>query len=168
MVKLVEPHKRYEKEYRTFYEEWILSSEKIVPWTAAENPAAFDAFVNWLNHQEEETEMVPHSTFWLVEESGKITGAVNIRHSLNESLKIRGGHIGYGVLPSERRKGYATKMLSLALEKAGELGIKEVLVTCDADNKASQKTILRNGGILHSEEEINGVWIKRFWIQLQS
>ena len=60
---------------------------------------------------------VPDSTYWLVTDENKIVGAVNIRHSLTEHLFNAGGHIGYGIRPSERRKGYATKLLALSLEK---------------------------------------------------
>ena len=65
--------------------------------------------------------------------------AVNIRHSLTEHLFNAGGHIGYGIRPSERRKGYATKLLALSLEKAKELNITKALVVCDEVNTASEK-----------------------------
>jgi predicted acetyltransferase len=72
---------------------------------------------------------------------------------------------GYGIRPSERQKGYATKLLKLSLEKAKELGINKVLVVCDANNIASEKTILNNNGI-RDEDYIkeDGVVIKRYWI----
>lgn len=60
---------------------------------------------------------VPDSTYWLVTDHNRIIGAVNIHHSLTEHLFNAGGHIGYGIRPSERRKGYATKLLALSLEK---------------------------------------------------
>ncbi len=82
---------------------------------------------------------VPDSTYWLVTDENKILGAVNIRHSLTEHLFNAGGHIGYGIRPSERRKGYATKLLALSLEKTKELDITKVLVVCDAVNTASEK-----------------------------
>jgi predicted acetyltransferase len=78
-----------------------------------------------------------------------------------------GGHIGYGIRPSERRKGYATKLLALSLDKTKELGIQNVLVVCDEGNVASEKTILNNGGIPDtSYVEEDGNVVKRFWIQL--
>lgn len=95
-------------------------------------------------------------------------GAVNIRHYLNESLYKSGGHIGDGIRPSERRKGYATAMIDLALEKCKELGINKVLMTCDKTNIGSAKSIINNGGVLESEFEEDGVVEQRYWITLVS
>lgn len=78
-----------------------------------------------------------------------------------------GGHIGYGVRPSERRKGYASKMLRMALDKCKAMGIDQVLITCNKDNAASVKTIIANGGIYENElAEDNGNVVKRYWIEL--
>ena len=96
-----------------------------------------------------------------------IIGSIAIRNYLNESLLKTGGHIGYGIRPSERRKGYGTKMLALALEKCRELGFDKVLVTCDKDNTASAKTALRGGGVLENEiTEEDGNIVQRYWITL--
>ena len=94
---------------------------------------------------------VPDSTFWLINQDKRILGVVNIRHQLTEFLLNSGGHIGYGIRPSERRKGFATKLLSLSLEKAKELGIRKALVVCNEDNTGSFKTIINNGGIPDSD-----------------
>src|SRR5699024_69328 len=97
----------------------------------------------------------------------RIIGAVNIRHQLTEVLFNSGGHIGYGIRPTERRKGYATKLLSLSLEKAQELGIKKVLVVCDKTNLGSLKVIRNNNGIVASDfVEDDGNIVQRFWIEL--
>lgn len=86
---------------------------------------------------------------------------------LTQKLLECGGHIGYGIRPSERRQGYATKLLALALEKAKELGLKSVLVVCDEVNVASEKTILKNGGKPDTNYvEEDGNVVKRFWIHL--
>jgi len=99
----------------------------------------------------------------------KIVGTIAIRHTLNETLLNTGGHIGYGVRPSERRKGYAAKMLSLALEKCRKLGIEKVLVTCDKNNIGSAKTIIKNGGVMENEfVEENGNITQRYWINLKN
>lgn len=93
-------------------------------------------------------------------------GAVNIRHYLNDALRKTGGHIGDGIRPSERRKGYATAMIALALEECKRLGIRKVLMCCDKENIGSAKSIVKNGGILENEVEAEGHIEQRYWIQL--
>ena len=105
--------------------------------------------------------------FLLDEERDRLLGAVNIRHYLNESLLREGGHIGDGIRPSERNKGYGTELVRLALEECRKLGINRVLMTCDKDNIASARTIVKNGGVLenefvNSDREIE----QRYWIAL--
>ena len=94
-------------------------------------------------------------------------GAVNIRHYLNDKLLETGGHIGDGIRPGERRKGYATAMIGLALEECRKLGIDRVLICCDKDNIGSAKSIQRNGGVLENEVEEDGNIVQRYWIELQ-
>ncbi len=97
----------------------------------------------------------------------RIVGTVQIRHELNDFLFNAGGNIGYGVRPSERRKGYATKMLLFALKKCSDLGIDNVLVTCDKGNIASERTIIKCGGVFENEiVEENGNVILRYWIKI--
>lgn len=109
---------------------------------------------------------VPMTTFWLVREDNKILGESRLRHSLTPSLEKEGGHIGYNIRPSERRKRYGTLILALTLEKTFEKGITRVLVTCDNDNIASAKIIQKNGGILENEtiSDRSGKMISRYWI----
>lgn len=95
-----------------------------------------------------------------------LVGAVNIRHYLNDELLKTGGHIGDGIRPGERRKGYATAMIALALEECRKLGIKRVLMTCDKNNIGSAKSIINNGGVLENEIEEDGHVEQRYWIQL--
>ena len=95
-----------------------------------------------------------------------MVGAVNIRHYLNEALLKNGGHIGDGVIPSERRKGIATKMIGLALQECRRLGIEKVLMVCSKDNIGSAKSIINNGGVLENEIEIDGNTEQRYWIKL--
>lgn len=111
--------------------------------------------------------LVPDSTFFCLDEERDImVGAVNIRHYLNDYLLAHGGHIGDGIRPSERRKGYATKMIGLALEECRKLGITRVLLVCDKDNIGSAKSIVKNGGILENEVEQDGMVEQRYWIEL--
>ena len=98
---------------------------------------------------------VPATTYFLVKASNnQIIGMVNIRHYLNDFLKVHGyGHIGYCIRPTQRRKGYATKMLGMALEECRKLKINNVHVGCDKDNMGSKRTIEKNGGNLYRELE---------------
>lgn len=97
----------------------------------------------------------------------KIVGNIQIRHRLNEKLLKYGGHIGDGVRPSERRKGYATKQIALALQKCKELGIGRVLMDCNKSNIGSAKSIINNGGVLDSEVIIDGEVVQNYWISLK-
>lgn len=95
---------------------------------------------------------VPALTYFYVrEEDDRIVGMINIRLALNDFLRNEGGHIGYAVRPTERRKHYATDMLSAALKVCERIGIKEVLVSCDKDNIASAGVIKNCGGVLKHE-----------------
>ena len=88
-------------------------------------------------------------TFLLIRESdNKIVASTNVRWNLNEEMLRFGGHIGYGVRPEERRKGYGKLNLYLALKEAKKLGLDKVMVDCSVDNIGSNKTILALGGIL--------------------
>ena len=110
-------------------------------------------------------EWVTYSIYFAME-NDKIVGTIAIRHYLNEGLLNIGGHIGYGIRPSERRKGYGAQMLALALEKCRELGIDRALVTCDKDNVASAKTAMRNGGVMENEVvEEDGNIVQRYWFK---
>lgn len=90
---------------------------------------------------------VPETVFWLTDGS-KFIGRTSIRHKLNKHLRLIGGHIGYEIRPSERKKGYGKKILEMALIKAQKLGINKSLVTCDETNVASRKIIEHCGGVL--------------------
>ncbi|NIK79462.1 putative acetyltransferase [Paenibacillus castaneae] len=168
-VSLIKPTIALQDSYLLFYKEWVESGENMVPWVISKDPSDFEAMVQFLLHNEKGENLpegwVPDSTFWLVAEDQKIIGAVNIRYRLTEHLLQSGGHIGYGIRPSERQKGYATKLLALALEEARRLGIQRALVVCDEHNEASARTIVRNGGVPDSSYiEENGNVIKRYWI----
>lgn len=98
----------------------------------------------------------------------KIVGRLAIRHSLNDFLLKVGGHIGYGIVPQFRRRGYAKTMLKLALPISKELGVGKVLVTCDDNNVGSIKTIEANGGVLENKVFIaeDKPLKRRYWIDL--
>ncbi|KMQ08925.1 GCN5 family acetyltransferase [Bacillus cereus] len=170
-VSLLTPTTDLQDEYLDFYNEWKDSGETMIPWVISKDPSNFPAMVQELldahNGVNLPQSWVPDSTYWLVTDNNRIVGAVNIRHSLTELLFNAGGHIGYGIRPSERRKGYATKLLELSLEKTKKLNITRALVVCDEVNTASEKTILHNGGVRDDDFiEEDGNVVRRFWIEL--
>jgi len=109
------------------------------------------------------------ATFLVAEIDGQIVGRVSIRHALNEYLERRGGHIGYGVRPDFRGRGYASAILLRALGFIGTLGIEKVLVTCDDANAASARVIEKCGGTLENIiEQDDGEKLRRYWIDIKS
>ncbi len=95
---------------------------------------------------------VPDLTYFYVRESDdRIIGMINIRLALNDFLRKEGGHIGYAVRPTERRKGFGTDMLAEGIKVCERIGIHEVLVSCDKENIASSGVIKNCGGVLKDE-----------------
>lgn len=102
----------------------------------------------------------------VAEVGGQMVGRVSIRHHLNPSLRLVGGHIGYSVRPRFRRNGFAGEILDLALIEARNVGICEALLTCDADNLASRRVIESHGAVpevLNSQDALTKSKL-RYWI----
>ncbi len=106
------------------------------------------------------------ATFYFGFVEGKIVGRLSFRWELNDFLLKVGGHIGYAVIPSEQRKGYASEMLAQALLIARQKGMKKILLTCDEGNLGSMKTIERNKGVLEDIYSGPGASVpkRRYWI----
>ncbi|SDS22338.1 GNAT family N-acetyltransferase [Actinoplanes derwentensis] len=102
---------------------------------------------------------------WIVE-GDRYLGAIALRHELNDFLLDAGGHIGYGIRPSERKRGLATWALAEVLPLARELGLDRVLITCDDDNPASARVIERHGGVLEDVRDTTLGIVRRYWITL--
>ncbi|WP_433222608.1 GNAT family N-acetyltransferase [Dactylosporangium sp. CS-047395] len=130
--------------------------------------AGFAAYVSDLRAQAVEDSprkegLVPSTTLWFVE-GAEYLGRLAIRHRLTPYLLEEGGHIGYDVRPSARRRGYATAMLRAALPLARGLGIESALLTCDVTNDASRRVIEANGGVLEDRRADKF----RFWVPTKS
>lgn len=172
-LKLIKLTKKYEKQLCEMIDEWKadqqLNHTNRSPWAIFKHDChAFDFYLEHLELKEAAGDLVPNSVFFLLdEERDRLLGAVDIRHSLNDSLLREGGHIGDGIRPSERRKGYATKMIGLALAECKKLGIDRVLISCTKDNIGSARSIIKNGGILENEfVNADGHVVQRYWISI--
>ena len=173
-LKLIRLTPEYETKLGEMIDEWKEDQQRN---NTNRSPAAifnvdyhdFPAYLESVGEQKGDEKFVPASTFFLLdEENDRLLGACNIRHYLNDSLLQHGGHIGDGIRPSERRKGYATAMIGLAKEECRKLGIKRILMTCDKTNIGSAKSIINNGGVLENEvENPDGTLEQRYWIELE-
>ena len=169
-IRLVKLSNEYKKHLTEMMDEWTATNERIVPFAIRKNDYHdFEYYLEHLEIKEEVDGKVPDSTFFCLDVDRDIfVGAVNVRHYLTEEMLINAGHIGDGIRPSERRKGYAKEMLEMALPYCKEIGIDKVLITCIDTNIGSEKTILANGGVYESMiyEPERDVYLKRFWIIL--
>lgn len=171
-IELINPHPGLKSQYLNMIWEWKESGEELIPWSLNLDSRDFNLFLKSLNDYSQGRGLpegfVPCTVLWLVSrDEDRVLGAIDIRHELNAYLSFRGGHIGYGIRPGERNKGYAGRMLSLALDYCKRMGLKRVLVTCLKSNIGSAKTIIKNGGILDSEDRDMGQLFQRYWINIK-
>lgn len=167
MLKLVKMEEKYIPQLQEMMDEWTNADENIIPWSIRKcDYHDINNYISSLEIKEPDGKYVPDSTFFCLDTDRDIfIGAVNIRHYLNDKLILSGGHIGDGIRPSERGKGYGTKMVALAIEECEKLGIKDILMCCDKSNIASARTIIKNGGILENEIVDDGTLLQRYWIK---
>lgn len=167
------PNESYLDQIAAYRQEFLdagSSMDGTGPLRRSEDPAAWLDFV--LKNMKPETtpeNLVPATQLLFIRrEDNALVGMLQIRHYFNDYLSKFGGHIGYSIRPSERRKGYAKEMLRQALPLCREVGLDRVLITCIDGNLGSEKTILANGGVYEStvHEPDRNIDLKRFWIQL--
>ena len=170
-IKLIKPTVELKTEFLAMVEEHIAAGDHRV-WQYDQAVENFEKYVqdrlDWKEGKSLPEGWIPASEFWLVRGKDKLLGTSSLRHKLTKHLRNIGGHIGYNIRPSERQKGYGTLILKLTLQKARELGLRRVLITCDEDNTASIKIIEKNGGKF--ENTYNSKELKqpkrRYWIEL--
>jgi predicted acetyltransferase len=174
-ITLTVPNKNHQNEAIKFIQEFLEYNSSL------SGTSGLHQFVNnydgWLTKLKNElnkceSDDVPRTTYFAIRKNdNRIIGITNIRHKLNDWYLMKSGHIGYAVRPTERQKGYGTKILFLGLKRCKELGIKKVLAVCYKENTGSAKTIINNNGILENEinddeiDNISGIK-QRYWINI--
>lgn len=134
-----------------------------------ESVAGFAAWVARLQHEADESRPPPegrvHCSYWWVTEGRTVLGAIALRHELNDFLLEAGGHIGYGIRPSARRRGLAGWALGQVLQRAWDRGLDRVLITCEPDNEASSRTIEGWDGVLEDVRDTAAGRVRRYWVE---
>lgn len=170
-VELVAPSAAYEKSYMSFLKEIRENEETPIPFVLKYNADDIHSMIKRCENDARGIDIpdgfVPHTTYWLAKDGRDVIGVSNLRHRLTAGLEQEGGHIGIGVRPSERGKGYGSLLLKKTLVRTRAMGIRQVLMTCHRSNIPSIRTILKSGGILESEDAgPDGTIIQRYWINL--
>jgi len=161
-------------QYKSAYLHALKETEGEIGETKLNRPVTNQSFEEFVTMWSDQTKainlkagMVPATMYWFIDQE-EFIGRVHIRHTLNDFLFKYGGHIGYYIKPTKRRMGYGRRILHLALIKAKNMGLTDVLITCDETNTGSQRIIESCGGVLENvvEQENGKPLKKRFWIAL--
>jgi predicted acetyltransferase len=183
-LRLVAPDPSYQRSYlealeelaaegNSHYLDLVLPAEPGFPGATftlqtLADPVTFEEFCDYTSALAEPGTVRPAgwvatTHLWMIaDDSGEdeVVGRISLRHALTPWLLEVGGHIGYAVRPSARRRGHATAALAQMLDVAAAHGIDPALVTCDDDNVGSRKVIEANGGEL---EDVRNTKM-RFWV----
>lgn len=168
MLDFVLPTERNRDDVLAFYDEIERSDSECIGISNYKN---FDLWLTEIQNRHTGKNLPDgyvRENFYLCYEGDCLVGMFSLKFELTEFLLNYGGHIGYSTRPSDCNRGLATQMLKQGLELAKRFGFDRVLCVCDSDKCASEKVIIKNGGVIENElydpdENIN---VKRFWIKL--
>lgn len=167
------PTLAHKQEAEALKQEFFAHGEPVINGSALFDQMDYEP---WLDHVAQYSSAETVGSDWVVSSTffalrptdGKLLGMIDIRHNLEHPFLTQyGGHIGYAVRPTERRKGYATQMLRQGLQFARSIGLNRVMLGCYADNVPSVKTITACGGVLtESKPYADGTPMQVYWIDL--
>lgn len=164
-MKLVVPSIRYEYSYRQYIAE--LGDEERYPFPLDFEHSNFEALISRLNDfslgQNIPEGYVQSSTLWLIK-GEEIVGVTNIRHCLNDAIAYCGGHIGLGIRPSSRGKGYGKLLMKLSIDLLQGMAVQPIHIHCHKGNPASANTIKACGGVLESEITVGDEVVQRYLV----
>lgn len=152
-LRLVRPAPEHKARYEAMMDEWEAYGGRLNPGalrrysSVKRQKASYEEWLRWT----EDGRKAGQDLYFLLEGEA-LLGAISIRYKKEARDTGTAGHSSYGIRPSMRRKGYAANMLAMALPLMREYGLNPVAITCDKENIASAKTILKNGGRLIKEE----------------
>lgn len=169
-LKLIIPTKEYELQWKEYVLEYINNDNNSLPLEYQKDTN----YSKWLKLLADERKginlkkgRVPSTKYFLIDDNKNILGGISIRHSIDTKfLSNYGGHIGYGIKPTERGKGYGNMILALGLKKIKKMNVRKILITCFDDNENSKKIIEKNGGKLENKISFENKLMCRYYIEI--
>lgn len=166
MLNFILPAESNRKDVLSFYDEMRHSGDECIGMGNYKN---FDLWLQGMQNRYAGKNLPDgyvRENFYLCYERKRLIGVFSLKFELTEFLLNYGGHIGYAIRPSDRNRGLATQMLKQGLQLSKTFGFDRILCICDKENYASEKVILKNGGVMEDEryDPDEHVMVRRFWI----
>ena len=171
---LAKPDLIYFEQYNEMMAEWLADETQISPWFLKHPFDTMENFARYIQMLDDcengilDKKFCSTTSYFLVDEHDRLIGAASLRHHLTVAGLNSWGHIGYGIRPSERRKGYATRQLQMVLEEAKRRKLRKILIGAHETNIGSCRVIEKCGGQFadivpdpdEPEKNIHQYWIR--------